>query len=78
MSGDRKGAIDTNTRALQKAQAGKSLYVQARALGEIGRMWLAAGVIKDARASLSAALDIDKANHYSLEALHGFIGFILC
>ncbi len=33
-------------------------------------MWLAAGVIKDARASLNAALDIDKANHYSLEALH--------
>jgi ATP/maltotriose-dependent transcriptional regulator MalT len=35
MSGDRKGALDTNTRALQKAQMGKSLYVQARALGEI-------------------------------------------
>jgi len=70
MSGDRKGALETNTRALQKAQTGKSLYVQSRAFGEIGRMWLAAGVIKDARASLSAALDIDKANHYSLEALH--------
>ncbi len=70
MSGDRKGALDTDTRALQKAQTGKSLYVQSRALGEIGRMWLAAGVIKDARTSLNAALDIDKANHYSLEALH--------
>ena len=70
MVGDRKGALDTNTRALQKAQMGKSLYVQARALGEMGRMWLAAGVLKDARTSLSAALDIDRANHYSLEALH--------
>lgn len=70
MSGDRKGALETNTRALHKAQTGKSLYVQSRAFGEIGRMWLAAGVIKDARTSLSAALDIDKANHYSLEALH--------
>jgi len=65
VSGDRKGALETNTRALQKAQMGKTLYVQARALGEIGRMWLAAGVIKDARTSLSAALDIDKANHGS-------------
>src|ERR1700733_5683905 len=70
LSGDRKGAIDMNYRALQKAETAKSLYVQARALGEIGRMWLASGVLKDARTSLSAALDIDKANHYSLEALH--------
>jgi tetratricopeptide (TPR) repeat protein len=70
LSGDRKGALETNTRALQKAQLGKSLYVQARAFGELGRMWLAAGILKDARSSLRAALDIDKANHYSLEALH--------
>ena len=70
MSGDRKGALETNARALQKAQLGKSLYVQAHAFGEIGRMQLAAGLLKDARTSLNAALDIDKANHYSLEALH--------
>ena len=42
ISGDRKAALETNTRALQKAQQGKNLYVQSRAFGEIGRMWLAA------------------------------------
>ena len=70
MSGNRKGALEVNTRALQKAQAAKSLYVQAHAFGEIGRMWLAAGALKEARSSLLAALDIDKTNHYSMEALH--------
>lgn len=70
ISGDRKASLETNERALQKAKTGKSLYVQARAFGEIGRMRLTAGALSEARTSLNAALDIDKANHYSLEALH--------
>jgi CHAT domain-containing protein len=70
MGGDRRGAFETLNKAVQKAQTGKSLYVQARALGEIGRLQLSGGSLAEARISLNGALDIDRTNHYSLEALH--------
>lgn len=70
MAGDRRGALETLSMALEKARVGKSLYVQARALGEMGRMQLSAASLAEARTSLNGALDIDKTNHYSLEALH--------
>jgi tetratricopeptide (TPR) repeat protein len=70
MAGDRTGALETDRKALAKAESGKSLYVQSRALGEIGRILLGAGAIGEAQTSINKALDIDKANRYSLEALH--------
>lgn len=70
MAGDRTAALLTDKRALEKAESGKSLYVQSWALGEIGRILIGAGSIREARTSINKALDIDKANRYSLEALH--------
>jgi hypothetical protein len=70
MAGDRPAALLTDKTALEKAESGKSLYVQSRALGEIGRILIGAGSIREARTSINKALDIDKANRYSLEALH--------
>lgn len=63
-------AVDLATRAIDLARTGKSFYVQARALGELGRLQLVLGKTAEARASIEEALRIDRLNHYDWEPRH--------
>jgi tetratricopeptide (TPR) repeat protein len=63
-------ALDLANRASELARKSKSLYLQSRALGELGRLQLALGKKADARASVEEALQIDRLNKYEWEAGH--------
>ena len=69
-SGSLPEALDLANRASDLARKSKSLYIQARALGELGRLQLAAGKKAEARASIEEALRIDRVNRYDWEASH--------
>jgi CHAT domain-containing protein/tetratricopeptide (TPR) repeat protein len=68
--GNQTAALDLMNRASDLARRSKNLYVLARALGELGRLQLAAGKKADARASVEEALRIDRLNKYDWEASH--------
>jgi CHAT domain-containing protein len=70
VAGNLPEALDLANRASDLARKGKSLYLQARALGELGHLQLAAGKNAEARASIEEALRIDRFNKYDWEAGH--------
>ena len=70
VAGNLPEALDLANRASDLARKGKSLYLQARALGELGHLQLAAGKKAEARASIEEALRIDRFNKYDWEAGH--------
>jgi CHAT domain-containing protein len=71
-----KGNIEQGIALLNKAilLSGKSgnLYGKARALGELGKLELQIGKINEAGTAIDQALNIDRLNGYSFEALHLF------
>ena len=69
-SGHLDQGIVTGNQALDLARKSKNLYIQSRVLGELGRLQLLAGKKVEARASIEAALQIDRANKYDWEAGH--------
>ncbi len=62
--------IDLLQRALEKARKSKSLFLQSRVLGELGRSQAYFGRQKEARSSLEEALRIDEVNRYDWLAGH--------
>src|ERR1019366_7587090 len=69
-SGHLDQAIITVNKALDSSRKSKSLYIESRVLGELGRLQLLAGKQADARASIEEALQIDRVNRYEWEAGH--------
>lgn len=68
--GDLNQSVRLATQALDVARKSKNLYIQSRALGELGHMQLLMGKPVDARASLDEALQMDHLNGYNWEAGH--------
>jgi tetratricopeptide (TPR) repeat protein len=69
-AGDKDQTLAMLGRALTLARQSKSLYIQARVLGELGRVQLAKGNTAASRSSLQEALQLDRLNEYDLEAGH--------
>ena len=68
--GDLNQSLRLANQALDLARKSKNLYIQSRALGELGHMQLLMGRPVDARASLDEALQMDRLNGYNWEAGH--------
>ncbi len=64
------GALELLTKAQERANQSKNLYIRARVLGELGRLQIVSGQIDLGRRSIDEALDIDRVNGYDFEALH--------
>jgi len=69
-TGNLTDAMDWASRAVEIARKGRSMYIGSRALGELGRLQLTLGKKSEARASVDAALQIDRANGYDWEPIH--------
>jgi CHAT domain-containing protein/tetratricopeptide (TPR) repeat protein len=69
-AGNQTGALDLANQAVDIARKSKNLYIQARALGELGRLQLVVGKRAEARASVEEALRIDRLNKYGWEPEH--------
>ena len=63
-------SIVCRLRPVSRSRKSKSLYIEARVLGELSRLQLLANKQADARASIEEALQIDRANRYDWEAAH--------
>ncbi|MBZ5521329.1 MAG: CHAT domain-containing protein [Acidobacteriia bacterium] len=70
VSSNANEALDLASKALDAARRSTNLWIQSRALGELGRMQLLAGKFPEARASVEEALRIDRLNHYRWETSH--------
>jgi tetratricopeptide (TPR) repeat protein len=68
--GNMPGALELLNRALAQANQSKNLFIKARVLGELGKDQVFSGSIEAGRHSITEALEIDKANGYTYEALH--------
>jgi CHAT domain-containing protein len=68
--GDLNQSLRLANQALDLARKSKNLYIQSRALGELGHLQLLMGRPVDARASLDEALQMDRLNGYNWEAGH--------
>lgn len=69
-SGNAREALSLSKRALEAARKSGSFYIESRALGELGRLQLAAGQRAEAQTSLEEALRLDRLNQYGWEASH--------
>src|SRR5229473_1015733 len=67
---NRTEALDLAARAVETARKSKNLYIQSRALGELGNLQHNLGQDTEARALVEEALQLDRLNHYSWEAAH--------
>jgi tetratricopeptide (TPR) repeat protein len=68
--GDLDQSLKAANQALDLARKSRNLYIESRALGELGRLQLLASRPVDARASVEEALQIDRFNGYDWEAGH--------
>ncbi len=68
--GNLASSLELMARATQLAGKSKNFYIQARVLGESGRLQLVAGNRKEARESIERALQIDRLNKYDWEPSH--------
>jgi integrase len=69
-SGQLDQALTGTAEALDLARRSKNLYLQSRALGELGRLQLLLGKTAEARGSIEEAIQIDRSNRYEPEAAH--------
>lgn len=61
---------DLATQAVETARKSGNHWIESRALGELARIQLAIGRVKESRISIEEALLIDRSNQYRGEALH--------
>jgi len=70
MQENHEATLSLATKALDTARESKSLWIESRALGELGRIQFEIGKPSESRPLVEEALRIDRLNQYRLEAPH--------